>query len=210
MTYTLPNLPYAYDALEPYIDTRTMEIHYTKHHQTYVNNLNKALEAYPDLQNIPLADLLSNLTMVPPTIRTAIQNNGGGHYNHSFFWLVMKPNAQQEPVGHLADEITKHFGSFKEFQTKFNAAATTVFGSGWAWLCMAEDGQLKIVSTANQDSPLSQGLKPVLGLDVWEHAYYLHYQNRRPDYINAWWHVINWEHVADTYEVFRSNSQPIL
>jgi len=197
--YELPPLPYAYDALEPYIDALTMKIHYTKHHQAYVNNLNKALEAHTDLHNIPLEQLLKDLNSLPESVRTAIRNNGGGDYNHSMFWLIMKPNGGGEPNGKVGQLITKKFGDFKSFQDQFNSAAKTVFGSGWAWLCVTRDGDFEIVSTPNQDSPLTDGKFPIMGLDVWEHAYYLKYQNKRPDYINAWWHVINWDRIEENY-----------
>lgn len=201
MEYKLPSLPYDYGALEPYIDAMTMEIHYTKHHQGYVNNLNKALSDYPDLQTKPLEELLKNISSIPQKVRTAIQNNGGGHYNHSLFWKCMKKNGGGEPNGKVYDEILKNFGTFESFQEQFNTTAKTVFGSGWAWLSVDHTGRLVITSTPNQNSPLSSGLQPILGLDVWEHAYYLKYQNRRPDYINAFWHVINWEMVEESYRV---------
>lgn len=201
MTYTLPELKYSYDALEPYIDARTMEIHYTKHHQAYINNLNKALEGYPDLQNIPLIDLLKDLQCVPEIIRTAVRNQGGGHYNHSFFWPLMKRNGGGEPYAKVAEEIKKTFGSFAFFQEQFASKAAGIFGSGWAWLCINKEGNFQIITTANQDCPLSYNLQPILGLDVWEHAYYLHYQNRRGDYIGAWWQVVNWEQVEENYEM---------
>ncbi len=199
MEYKLPPLPYDYGALEPYIDVLTMEIHHTKHHQGYVNNLNKALENYPDLQEQSLFQLLSRLDDIPGDIRTAVRNHGGGHYNHSFFWEIMKKDGGGEPVGMVADEIKKYFGGFAVFQDQFNTTAKSVFGSGWAWLCMSQEGDLLIKSTPNQNSPVSEGFQPILGLDVWEHAYYLKYQNMRPDYINAWWHVINWEQVEEYY-----------
>ena len=176
-----------------------MEIHHTKHHQGYVNKLNKALENYPDLKIKSLPELLQNLNAIPQDIRIAIQNHGGGHYNHSLFWMVMKKNGGGESNGMVGDGIKKNFGTFAAFQDKFNNVAKSVFGSGWAWLSIDKDGKLVITSTPNQDSPLSQGLQPILGLDVWEHAYYLKYQNKRPDYINAWWNVINWETVEENY-----------
>lgn len=197
--YELPPLPYAYDALEPYIDALTMKIHYTKHHQAYVNNLNKALESHKDLHNIPLEQLLKDLNSLPESVRTAIRNNGGGDYNHSMFWLIMKPNGGGEPNGKVGQSIRKKFGDFRIFQDQFNVAAKTVFGSGWAWLCVTGNGDIEIVATANQDSPLTDGKFPIMGLDVWEHAYYLKYQNKRPDYINAWWHVINWDMIEENY-----------
>jgi Fe-Mn family superoxide dismutase len=193
MAFTLPPLPYASDALEPHIDKLTMEIHHGKHHNAYVTNLNKALESAPDLAGKTLEELLANnCAIVPEAIRTAVRNNGGGHSNHSMFWLLMGPNAGGNPVGHLAEAITGTFGTFDDFKTKFGAAATTRFGSGWAWLLRGAGGKLEITSTANQDSPLMEGKHAVIGLDVWEHAYYLKYQNRRPDYISAWWSVVNW------------------
>jgi superoxide dismutase, Fe-Mn family len=193
MAFTLPPLPYATDALEPYIDKLTMEIHHGKHHGAYVTNLNKALESAPDLANKTLEELLANnCAIVPEAIRTAVRNNGGGHSNHSLFWPLMGPKAGGSPVGHLAEAITGTFGTFDDFKTKFGAAATTRFGSGWAWLLRGPGGKLEITSTANQDSPLMEGKQAVIGLDVWEHAYYLKYQNRRPDYISAWWSVVNW------------------
>lgn len=197
--YLLPELPYSYDALEPYIDARTMEIHHTKHHETYIENLNKALEAYPALQDKPLIELISDLNAVPEAIRTAVRNQGGGHLNHSLFWPMMAKTGGGEPKGQVASAINTHFKSFGEFQNKFNAAAKGVFGSGWAWLCVDKQGNLVVTSTPNQDSPVSVGLQPVLGLDVWEHAYYLKYQSGRVNYITAWWHVINWEQVEENY-----------
>lgn len=199
MEYSLPSLPYQYGALEPYLDVITMEIHHTKHHQGYVNNLNKVLESHPEVAQKSLTQLLSNLDEVPTEIKIAIRNHGGGHYNHSMFWKLMSQNGGGQPQGKVADAIKENFEHFDMFKESFNAAAKKVFGSGWAWLCVAPNGQLKIVSTANQDNPLSQGLTPIMGLDVWEHAYYLKYQNKRPDYINAWWHVINWEQVEENY-----------
>ena len=197
--HQLPPLPYAYDALEPYIDKMTMEIHYTKHHGGYVNNLNKALENQADLQRLSVAELLSNLGQVPENIRTTVRNNGGGHLNHSMFWKLMKKGGGGEPAGALADAIQKGFGSYADFRQKFTAAALTRFGSGWAWL-MVKGGKLVVESTANQDNPVIDGGLPVLGLDVWEHAYYLKYQNRRNEYIESWWHLINWEQVTQNFE----------
>jgi Fe-Mn family superoxide dismutase len=199
MAHSLPSLPYTYDALEPHIDARTMEIHHTKHHQTYINKLNEALEKHPELQAKPLDDLLTGIGSVPEGIRTAVRNHGGGHHNHSLFWSVMGPNAGGSPSGTLADAITKSCGGFDQCKEKFAAAAAGRFGSGWAWLVVA-GGTLDIMSTANQDSPLMDGKTPILGLDVWEHAYYLNYQNRRPDYIKAWWNVVNWAEVSKRYE----------
>jgi superoxide dismutase, Fe-Mn family len=199
MPYVLPPLSYAYDALEPYIDTKTMEIHYTKHHQAYIDNLNKALTNYPALQQKPVASLLTTIEEIPADIRTAVRNHGGGHANHTLFWTLMKPHASGKPTGLIAQEIIKTWTTFANFQDQFNAAAKGVFGSGWAWLVVDKAGKLAIMALPNQDSPLMQGMQPIMGLDVWEHAYYLLYQNRRPDYINAWWHVINWDQVEENY-----------
>jgi Fe-Mn family superoxide dismutase len=198
MAFELPALPYPIDALEPTIDAKTMEIHHGKHHAAYVNNLNKALEGHPDLQKLPIEKLISNLGQVPDNARTAVRNNGGGHFNHTMFWSLMKKGGSGEPQGDLKNAIAATFGSFPEFKTKFAAAGASRFGSGWAWL-MVRDGKLVIESTPNQDSPVMEGGKPVLGLDVWEHAYYLKYQNRRPDYIEAWWNVVDWAKAADYY-----------
>ena len=192
MAFTLPALPYAFDALEPHIDAKTMEIHHDKHHQAYITNVNKALESAPELASKTVEDLLANnCAIVPEAIKTAVRNNGGGHYNHSMFWTILGPGAGGLPVGNLAQAITGAFGSFDAMKEKFNAAATTRFGSGWAWL-VKSGSAIEIISTANQDCPLMEGKFPVIGLDVWEHAYYLKYQNRRPEYIGAWWNVINW------------------
>ncbi|MGH9631950.1 MAG: superoxide dismutase [Bryobacteraceae bacterium] len=194
MPFSLPPLPYAPDALDPHIDKQTMEIHHGKHHNTYVTNLNKALESAPDAANKPIEDLLANnCAAVPENIRTAVRNNGGGHANHSMFWTILGPKAGGKPEGKLAEAIDSTFGGFEAFKEKFNAAATGRFGSGWAWLVRSKSGNLEVTSTANQDSPLMEGLFPVIGLDVWEHAYYLKYQNRRPEYISAWWNVVNWK-----------------
>ena len=198
MAYELPKLPYAYDALEPHIDARTMEIHYTKHHQAYVDNLNKAIKG-TDLEKKTVEDLISDLNAVPENIRTVVRNNGGGHANHSFFWKIMGPKAGGEPKGKLADDIKSAFGSFDQFKEKLSAAAVGRFGSGWAWLIKKKNGGLEIISTPNQDSPLMDGNTPILGVDVWEHAYYLKYQNRRADYLKAWWDVVNWDAIADKY-----------
>ena len=193
--YALPALPYAYDALEPYIDAQTMTIHHTKHHQAYVNNLKTALEKHPDLAKMSPVELVRGLNDVPQDIRTAVQNNGGGHVNHTHFWTIMGPKQGGQPRGQLLEAINGKFNSFENFKTEFGKAATTRFGSGWAWLVAGKDG-LSVMSTANQDSPLTMGMTPLLGLDVWEHAYYLKYQNRRPEYIEAWWNVVNWDAVA--------------
>ena len=194
MAFTLPPLPYGSDALEPYIDRQTMEIHHDKHHGTYVKNLNTALEKYPDLQSKSIEDLLRGINTVPADIRTAVRNNGGGHANHSMFWLIMAPNPGGQPTGAIADALKSSFGSFDTFKNEFTKAALGRFGSGWAWV-LDQGGRLVIESTANQDSPLMEGKKPVFGLDVWEHAYYLKYQNRRADYIEAWWNVVNWAEI---------------
>lgn len=196
MAHTLAPLPYSYNALEPHIDALTMEIHHSRHHQAYVNNLNAALDKHPELHEIPLEVLIADLSKVPEDIRTAVRNNGGGHLNHSLFWEILTPGGSKEPVGQLKEAIQETFGNFEQFMSLFAAAGTSRFGSGWAWLVINKNGALEIISTANQDSPLSDGLKPVFGLDVWEHAYYLKYQNKRPDYIAAWWQIINWT-IAD-------------
>ena len=200
MAYELPTLPYAKDALEPYIDAQTMEIHHGKHHNAYVTNLNKAIAGKPDLESKPIEALISNLEAVPAEIRTAVRNNGGGHANHSMFWKIMGPKAGGAPTGALATEIDATFGGFDAFKEKIEAAGVGRFGSGWAWLIVNKAGKLEVTSTANQDSPLMEGNKPVLGCDVWEHAYYLKYQNRRPDYLKAWWNVVNWTEVANYYQ----------
>ncbi|HFC9216481.1 TPA: superoxide dismutase [Enterococcus faecium] len=199
MTYTLPDLPYAYDALEPYIDEETMHLHHDKHHNTYVTNLNAAIEKYPELGEKTVEELLSDMDAVPTDIKTAVRNNGGGHANHSFFWEIMAPNAGGEPTGAIKEAINEAFGDFSSFKEEFKKAAAGRFGSGWAWLVM-ENGKLAITSTANQDSPLMEGKTPILGLDVWEHAYYLKYKNVRPDYIAAFWNVINWNEVNKRFE----------
>ena len=199
MAHQLPELPYAYDALEPYIDEQTMRIHHTKHHNGYVSKLNAALEKYPDLQEVSLETLLRHLPSVPEEIRTAVRNNGGGHANHSLFWTVMGPGGGGSPTGELAEAISATFGSFEAFKERFTHAALTRFGSGWAWLALTGFGKLVVYSTPNQDSPYLDGFTPLLGLDVWEHAYYLKYQNRRAEYVNNWWNVVNWEVVAERY-----------
>ncbi|EJL47346.1 superoxide dismutase [Brevibacillus agri] len=198
MAHQLPALPYAHDALEPHIDAQTMEIHHGRHHATYVNNLNAALEAHPDLQQKSVEELISNLDALPESIRTAVRNNGGGHANHTLFWEILSPNGGGAPTGELADAINAAFGSFDNFKAEFAKAATTRFGSGWAWLT-AEGGKVAITSTPNQDSPIMEGKTPILGLDVWEHAYYLRYQNKRPDYISAFWNVVNWDEVSKRF-----------
>lgn len=199
MPFSLPDLPYAPDALEPSIDKMTMEIHHGKHHATYVTNLNKALESAPDLAGKSVEDLLANgLSAVPESIRTAVRNNGGGHANHTMFWQIMGPNAGGAPSGKVAEAINSVFGSLDSFKEKFNAAAMGRFGSGWAWL-VKKGGSLDIISTANQDSPLMDGMVPVMGIDVWEHAYYLKYQNRRVEYVNAWWNVVNWQAIEQRF-----------
>jgi Fe-Mn family superoxide dismutase len=194
MTYQLPDLPYDYSALEPHIDARTMEIHHTKHHKTYVDKLNAAIEGHSDLEYDNVDDLLKNFDKVPEDIKGPVRNHGGGHSNHSLFWTVMRPDGGGEPSGNVASAIDDAFGSYKEFQDKFTTAATNHFGSGWAWLVL-DAGKLDVISLPNQDSPLITGKTPILGLDVWEHAYYLKYQNKRPDYIEAWWNTINWSGV---------------
>jgi Fe-Mn family superoxide dismutase len=200
MAHQLPALPYAFNALEPHIDAQTMEIHHGKHHNAYVTNLNKALESAPDLQNKSAEDLIKDLNAVPEGIRTAVRNNGGGHVNHSAFWISMAAGAGGEPSGALADAIKKAFGDFAAFKEKFSSAGMTRFGSGWAWLSLDKAGALMVHSTANQDSPLMEGLTPLVGCDVWEHAYYLKYQNRRADYLTAWWNVVNWAEIAKRYQ----------
>jgi Fe-Mn family superoxide dismutase len=198
MAFQLPDLPYAFDALEPYIDARTMEIHHDKHHAGYTGKLNAAI-AGTDWDSKGIIEILSNIDSVPEGIRTAVRNNGGGYANHALFWTVMGPDAGGAPSDDLATAIDAAFGSFDDFKSTFSAAAATRFGSGWAWLVVKGDGGLDVYSTANQDSPYMQGDTPILGLDVWEHAYYLHYQNRRPDYISSWWNVVNWDAVAENY-----------
>ncbi|HEX2602385.1 MAG TPA: superoxide dismutase [Gemmatimonadaceae bacterium] len=198
MAFTLPPLPYDFAALEPYIDAKTMEIHHGKHHQAYVNNLNAAIEKAPELASKSLDDLIRNVNKAPEAVRTAVRNNGGGHWNHSMFWQIMAPKAGGEPGGNLGNAIKSAFGDFAKFREQFNAAATGRFGSGWAWL-VNNGGKLSITSTPNQDNPLMEGQKAILGLDVWEHAYYLKYQNKRPDYIQAWWNVVNWKEVEKRF-----------
>jgi len=200
MAHELVKLPYAYDALEPHIDARTMEIHHSKHHATYVTNLNNALQPHADLQAKSLEALLKDLNAIPEAIRTAVRNNGGGVFNHNLFWSMMAPKAGGAPKGAVAAEIDSAFGSFAAFQEQFAKAGLTRFGSGWAWLVVDKSGKLAITSTANQDTPISEGQKPILTVDVWEHAYYLKYQNRRADYISAWWNVVNWDEVARLFK----------
>lgn len=200
MAHELPALPYPANALEPYIDEQTMNIHHDRHHNTYITNLNAALESAPELQNKSVEELISDLDGIPENIRTAVRNNGGGHANHSFFWQVIGPGGGGAPAGAVAATIDSDLGGFDKFKEDFTKAATTRFGSGWAWLVVGKDGKLAVTSTPNQDSPLSEGLTPLLGLDVWEHAYYLKYQNKRPDYIAAFWNVINWDEVNKRYE----------
>ena len=198
MAYETPALPYDFNALEPHFDARTMEIHHDKHHAGYVSKLNAALEGHDDLASHSVEDLMRNLNSVPEGVRTAVRNNGGGHANHSLFWTILSPNGGGNPSGELGEAINAKFGSYDAFKEEFANAAATRFGSGWAWLCV-DDGQLHVESTPNQDTPLSEGHTPILGLDVWEHAYYLHYQNRRPDYIGAFWNVVNWDEVSKRY-----------
>ncbi|PWN06210.1 superoxide dismutase [Rhodohalobacter mucosus] len=198
MSFKLPDLPYDFDALEPSIDARTMEIHHGKHHQGYTNKLNAALEGH-EFADLPVEEVLRRINEVPQEVRQAVINNGGGYANHKLFWTVLSPNGGGEPSGELADAIDKAFGSFDEFKDTFKSTATSQFGSGWGWLCVDGNGGLKVLSTANQDSPLMNGLTPILGVDVWEHAYYLHYQNRRPDYVDAFWNVVKWDQVAKNY-----------
>ena len=198
MAHELPDLTYSTDALQPHIDAKTMEIHHGKHHAAYVANLNKALDGHADLQQKSIAELLSDLSSVPENIRGAVRNNGGGHFNHTLFWKIMGPDGGGTPTGELGDAINSAFGSFGDFKAKVVQAGMTRFGSGWAWL-FVKNGKLEVGSSPNQDSPLMEGGKPILGIDVWEHAYYLNYQNRRPDYLNAWWNVVNWDQVAENF-----------
>ena len=200
MAYTLPKLNYPYNALEPHIDAKTMEIHHTKHHQAYINNVNTAMQGKANLESKTVEALIADLNSVPEDIRMTVRNNGGGHANHSLFWTVIGPKAGGKPGGDLAKAIDKDLGSFDAFKEKFETAAKTRFGSGWAWLSVDKSGKLEVASTPNQDSPLMEGKNPILGLDVWEHAYYLNYQNRRPDYVTAFWNVIHWEQVAKNYQ----------
>lgn len=199
MAYTLPELPYAYNALEPFFDEETMHLHHDKHHSTYVTNLNMAIEKYPEFGTKSIEALIADISNVPEDIRTIVRNNGGGHLNHSQFWEWLTPNGGGIATGEIGDAIAKEFGGFEDFKKQFKAAATSRFGSGWAWLVVDKEGNLKVTSTANQDNPISEGLKPVLGLDVWEHAYYLKYHNVRPDYIEAFFNLINWDKVNELY-----------
>jgi Fe-Mn family superoxide dismutase len=199
MAYELPPLSYPFNALEPHIDAKTMEIHHDKHHQAYITNANNALKDHPDLAAKPVDELIANLSQVPESIRNVVRNNAGGHSNHSFFWKIMGPNAGGTPKGKLADAINSTFGGFDAFKEKLQAAGASRFGSGWAWLVVNKEGKLEITSTPNQDSPIMEGLKPVIGVDVWEHSYYLLYQNRRPDYLKAWWNVVNWDQAETNF-----------
>lgn len=209
MAYELPPLTYDYSALEPAISTQTMKVHHDAHHGAYVKNLNDAVAKHPNLQSKTVEDLLRDLNAIPEDIRTAVRNNGGGHANHSMFWKIMKPKGGGEPGGQIAQVIKGAFGSFKDFQTKFNEAGTKLFGSGWVWLAGGSDGNVKIVTTPNQDNPLSQGLFPIMGNDVWEHAYYLTYQNRRGEYLTAWWNVVNWDEINRRVELFQSQHETV-
>jgi len=200
MAFEVPPLPYDYNALEPYIDTQTMQLHHDKHHAAYVNNLNAALQNAPQLASLAIDDLIRRISDVPESIRTAVRNNGGGHLNHSMFWQIMTPNGGGAPSGELGNAINSTFGSFDQFKAAFNDAGVKRFGSGWAWLILDASGKLQVISTANQDSPLIDGNYPIMGNDVWEHAYYLKYQNRRPDYLNAWWNVVNWNEIEKRYQ----------
>jgi superoxide dismutase, Fe-Mn family len=204
MAFEVPSLPYDYNALEPYIDEETMHLHHDKHHQAYVTNLNNAVQGQAQLETMSAEDLVRNINQVPESIRTAVRNNAGGHINHSMFWRIMKPNGGGQPTGALADAISQTFGSFDQFKTQFNDAGAKRFGSGWAWLVTDQAGKLSVISTANQDSPLMDGLFPIMGNDVWEHAYYLKYQNRRPEYLAAWWNVVNWDEIARRYDQARA------
>jgi superoxide dismutase, Fe-Mn family len=200
MAFEVPPLPYDYNALEPYIDTQTMQLHHDKHHAAYVNNLNNALQNQSQLASWTVEDLVQRINEVPEGIRTAVRNNAGGHINHSMFWQIMKPNGGGEPTGELGSAIQQAFGSFDQFKAAFNDAGVKRFGSGWTWLVLDRSGKLQVISTANQDSPMMDGMFPVMGNDVWEHAYYLKYQNRRPDYLAAWWNVVNWDEIAHRYQ----------
>ncbi len=204
MAYEVPPLPYDYSALEPYIDTQTMQLHHDKHHAAYVNNLNAAIQSHAQFASLPVEQLIQRLNELPENIRTAVRNNGGGHANHSMFWQIMTPNGGGQPGGDLANAINSTFGSFDQFKAAFNDAGVKRFGSGWAWLILDRNGNLQVTSTANQDSPLMEGNFPIMGNDVWEHAYYLKYQNRRPEYLNAWWNVVNWNAIEKRYQQAKS------
>ena len=204
MAYEVPPLPYDYSALEPYIDTQTMQLHHDKHHAAYVNNLNAAVQSHAQFASLPVEQLIQRLNELPENIRTAVRNNGGGHANHSMFWRIMTPNGGGQPGGDLANAINSTFGSFDQFKAAFNDAGVKRFGSGWAWLILDRNGNLQVTSTANQDSPLMEGNFPIMGNDVWEHAYYLKYQNRRPEYLNAWWNVVNWNEIEKRYQQAKS------
>jgi Fe-Mn family superoxide dismutase len=210
MAFELTPLPYDYSALEPVIDSQTMKLHHDMHHAAYVKNLNAALEQFPNLQSKQPAELLRDLNAIPDQIRAAVRNNGGGHVNHSMYWKIMKPRGGGEPTGAIADVIKSSFGSFKDFQAKFNDAGAKQFGSGWVWLAGKSNGEFQVLSTANQDNPISQGLFPIFGNDVWEHAYYLKYNNRRPEYLAAWWNVVNWDEINKRLEMFRAHQQPAM
>jgi Fe-Mn family superoxide dismutase len=204
MAYEVPPLPYDYNALEPYIDTQTMQLHHDKHHAAYVTNLNAAVQSHAQFASLPVEQLIQRLNELPENIRTAVRNNGGGHANHSMFWRIMTPNGGGQPGGDLANAINSTFGSFDQFKAAFNDAGVKRFGSGWAWLILNQNGNLQVISTANQDSPLMEGNFPIMGNDVWEHAYYLKYQNRRPEYLNAWWNVVNWNEIEKRYQQAKS------
>jgi superoxide dismutase, Fe-Mn family len=210
MAHELPALPYDYSALEPIIDTQTMKLHHDMHHGAYVKNLNAALEKYSNLQSKKVEELLRDLNAIPEDIRATLRNNGGGHMNHSMYWKIMKPRGGGEPSGEIAQVIKKTFGSFKDFQAKFNDAGAKQFGSGWVWLVGKSNGEFQVISTANQDNPISQGLFPIFGNDVWEHAYYLKYNNRRPEYLAAWWNVVNWDEINRRLETFQAHHEPAL
>ena len=210
MAHELPPLPYDYTALEPYIDEKTMHLHHDGHHAAYVKNLNAALEKYANLQSKNPEELLRDLNAIPEDIRTAVRNNGGGHVNHTMYWKIMRPKGGGDPNGPIADVIKKTFGNFKDFQTKINDAGSKVFGSGWVWLAGKSSGEVQIVTTPNQDNPISQGLFPIFGNDVWEHAYYLKYNNRRPEYLQAWWNVVNWDEINKRFEVFKAHHEPAM
>ena len=210
MAHELPALPYDYSALEPTIDAQTMKLHHDMHHAAYVKNLNAALEKHPNLQSKKVEELLRDLNSVPEDIRTAVRNNAGGHMNHTMFWKIMKPKGGGEPSGQIGEVIKKSFGNLKDFQTKFNDAGTKQFGSGWVWLVGKSNGEFQVISTPNQDNPISQGLFPIMGNDVWEHAYYLKYNNRRPEYLAAWWNVVNWDEINQRLQVFQSHREPAM